>query len=60
MKGKEMIYWYYMYYQLNLAGKIIAIIAICSFITAIIVMIKGIILINQDTQQWQTFRKENK
>jgi hypothetical protein len=43
----EMIYWYYMYYHLNLAQKIIMIIAICSFIVAIIVTIKGIILINQ-------------
>jgi len=42
-----MIYFYYMYYQLNLAQKIIIIIAICSFIIAIIVIIKGIILIIQ-------------
>jgi len=46
MKGTEMIYFYYIYYYINLAQKIIIIIAICSFIVAIIVMIKGIILIN--------------
>jgi len=42
-----MIYWYYMYYQLNLAQKIIIIIAICSIIVAIIVAIKGIILMRE-------------
>jgi hypothetical protein len=51
-----MIYWYYMYYQLNLAGKIIMIITICSFIVAIIVTIKGIILINQCNKKNKYYR----
>ncbi len=42
-----MIYLYYIYYQLNLAQKIILIIAICSFLIAIIVTIKGIILLRE-------------
>jgi len=51
-----MIYWYYMYYQLNLAQKIIMIIAICSFIAAIIVTIKGIILLNQCNKRYKYYR----
>jgi len=51
-----MIYWYYMYYQLNFAQKIIMIIAICSFITAIIVTIKGIILLNQCNKKNKYYR----
>jgi len=37
----------YIYYRLNLAQKIILIIAICSIIVAIIVAIKGIILMRE-------------
>jgi len=37
----------FIYYQLNLAQKIILFIAICSFIVAIIVMIKSIILLRE-------------
>jgi len=61
-----MIYLYYMYYQLNLAQKIILIIAICLFIVAIIVAIKGIILMreinirNKNNNPFTPIKKEGK
>jgi len=56
----------YIYYQLNLAQKIILIITICSFIIAIIVAVKGIILMreinisNKKTTLYTHKKKEGK
>ena len=49
-----MIYFYYMYYQLNLVQKIILLVAFCSIVYALIVIIKASIFMIQ----WHKERKE--
>ena len=58
-----MIYWYYMYYHLNLIQKIILLVGFCSIVYATIVMIKTSIFLIQwhkEKKKQQIFTKDKK